>query len=168
MNPSSNLSPRIEAISWFHQAGHTSRPHFRFPVKFVESEELAFRLMTSDHWLDVKTEAQGDLTEYLFKNHRSDYNAYWNSLIIQSRASVEKTIQQKLLAVLNERAFPVECAQIVLLDIIRASVEVSYRKLSPKVPAFFESLLQVYEAGRLPCGWNGSLNEWPNGELFVF
>ncbi len=48
-----------------------------------------------------------------------------------------------------------------------AVMELTYRQRFPKAPAFFEKLVRVYEAGRLPCGWDGSLEEWPNGCLLI-
>jgi hypothetical protein len=55
----------------------------------------------------------------------------------------------------------------VLVNINRAAMESTYRRKFPKAPAFFEHVLKVYEAGRLPCGWEGDLEKWPEGRLLV-
>ena len=49
-----------------------------------------------------------------------------------------------------------------------AALEITFRRRFRKAPIFFERLLQVYEAGRLPCGWEGKLEDWPNGSLLVY
>ncbi len=42
-------------------------------------------------------------------------------------------------------------------------MEAAYREVLLQ-PLFFDSLIQVYEAGHIPCGWDG---EWPNGQLVI-
>ena len=48
-----------------------------------------------------------------------------------------------------------------------AALEKSFRQKFPKAPVFFEQLIEVYEAGRLPCGWEGNVDDWPHGSLVV-
>jgi hypothetical protein len=56
---------------------------------------------------------------------------------------------------------------LILLELNLAAMEVSYRRKFRKAPAFFERLLDIYEAGHLPCGWEGDLDHWPEGSLLV-
>ena len=56
----------------------------------------------------------------------------------------------------------------VVVAVNRAALELAYRQKFPKAPVFFETLLRVYEAGRLPCGWGGDLERWPEGRLLVY
>jgi hypothetical protein len=55
----------------------------------------------------------------------------------------------------------------ILTHVHLAALESAYRSRFPKAPVFFETILQVYEAGHLPCGWVGSLTSWPSGTLMV-
>ena len=43
-------------------------------------------------------------------------------------------------------------------------MEDTYKKCK-KRPVFFLHLLEIYESGNLPCGWEG---KWPDGKLIVF
>jgi hypothetical protein len=55
----------------------------------------------------------------------------------------------------------------ILGHVSLAALELTYRQTFPGVPIFFERLMRIYEAGRLPCGWDGSLDRWPEGRLMV-
>ena len=55
----------------------------------------------------------------------------------------------------------------ILVTINRASLEMTYRQKFHRAPIFFERVLEVYEAGHLPCGWEGDLDDWPDGKLLV-
>ena len=69
---------------------------------------------------------------------------------------------------LADGGFPPEMLQPILVDVNRAALEIAYRKKFPWVPVFFENLLKVYQAGRFPCGWTGSLLDWPAGNVIIF
>ena len=62
----------------------------------------------------------------------------------------------------------IDFLQPILVDLNRAALEIAYRNKYPKVPIFFEHLLRLYEAGRLPCGWNGSMADWPAGNVIAY
>lgn len=168
MNLAHDIYPHLGAISWLTTVGQEPRPQFEFSVTYAETRDSALSAFNSNLWVDAKTEAQGDLTGYLAKHHNNAYGGHWNNIAKQSRALVEAAIKAKLVAALNEQAFPPEMIQSILVDVNRAALEIAYRKKFPKVPLFFERLLRVYEAGRLPCGWNGSMSDWPAGNVIVF
>ena len=109
---------------------------------------------------------QGDLTGYLAK---TDYNAfgYWNQL---ARASHEKLRTEVLSAVLTglDRIGAATLADLVLLDLDRIALYSTYRRRYHKAPAFFAKLLEIYEQGRLPCGWEGEMAMWPVGTLVIY
>jgi hypothetical protein len=58
------------------------------------------------------------------------------------------------------------CFQIST-NINRAALESTYKAKHQRIPCFFHTLFCIYKSGRLPCGWDGDLAEWPNGALFV-
>lgn len=163
-----DIYPALELVPWLSTIGQEPYPQFEFPVTYVESLEVALESFNSESWADVKTEAQGDLTGYLSKHHHDSYGGYWNSLARQSRALLEQAVFLKLTATLERVGLSTEMYQVILVDLNRAALEISYRRKFPAAPFFFERLLRVYEAGRLPCGWNGSLSEWPAGNVIAF
>lgn len=168
MNLAQDIYPVLEQIPWLSTVGREPQPQFDFAVTYAETRDAALSTFNSSLWLDAKTEAQGDLTGYLSKHHYNSYGGHWNNLAKQSRALVERAISTKLTAALRETNFPVEMLQPILIDVNRAALEIAYRRKFPKVPAFFEKLLCLYEAGRLPCGWTGSMEDWPTGNLIAF
>jgi hypothetical protein len=168
MNLAEDIYPLLENVPWLSTVGCEPPPQFDFPVSYAKTREAALIAFNSELWADAKTEAQGDLTGYLSKHHYDSYGGSWNRLARQSRELVERTISAKLTAALERTAWPTEMIQPILVDVNRAALEISYRRKFPKAPVFFERLLRVYEEGRLPCGWNGDLSQWPAGNVIVF
>jgi len=167
MNIASDLYPALGSVRWFSALGN-QLPTFDFNVvRFVDLQAAAGGF-SSDLWADAKTEAQGDLTGYLAKHHYSAYGGHWNTLAKQSRALVEKAIAANVGEALSQAGLSADMLQPILVDINRAALEVAYRRKFPKAPVFFERLLKVYEAGHLPCGWDGRMNRWPEGNLMAF
>jgi len=164
----SDIYSMLEQVQWLSMAGHGDPPQFDFPVVFLDSQEAALKAFKSNPWADVKTEAQGDLTGYLAKHHPDLYGGYWNKLARQSRALIEKVVVTKLPGALSDKGFPAEMFEPILVDLNRAALEIAYHRKFPKSPVFFERLLRIYEAGRLPCGWNGDLSSWPTGSVLAF
>jgi hypothetical protein len=157
---------RLLAVNWFAQCGVESPDDFPFGVQRLKSVVDAIASAESNLWADVKTEAQGDLTEYLAKNH---YDAYgdWNRL----GDAIEERIQSEVMPTVNE-ALEKMGAQVlseaVLLDLTRIALWSAYNKRFRRVPDFFQRLLMVYERGHLPCGWSGNLDSWPAGQVVIY
>lgn len=168
MNLAHDIYPLLEQVSWLSTVGQEPQPQFEFRVTYAGSRDAALNAFNSDVWGDAKTEAQGDLTGYLSKHHYHAYGGHWNALAKQSRALVEKAISSKVANALNEKDLPAEMLPAILVDLNRAALEIAYRKKFPKAPAFFERLLRIYEAGRLPCGWTGTMSTWPEGNVVFF
>jgi hypothetical protein len=168
MNPPQYIYPALEKFPWLSAVGSAVLPDLGFPVTYVKTAEAAMEGFRSTTWADIKTAAQGDLTGYLAKHHYEAYGTHWNKLAKQSRALVESAARAKLEVALKSSGFPTEMLQQILPDINRAAIEIAYRERFPKSPKFFENLLQLYEAGRLPCGWQGDRCLWPKGNLIAF
>ncbi|MFZ2639818.1 MAG: hypothetical protein WA117_02440 [Verrucomicrobiia bacterium] len=168
MNLIQDIYLHLKTMPWLATTGQEPRPHFEFYATYAETRDGALSAFNSSLWADAKTEAQGDLTGYLAKHHYGAYGGHWSNLAKQSRALVEAAIKVELVNTLNLRGLPPEMIEPILVDVNRAALEIAYRKKFPKAPAFFERLLSVYEAGRLPCGWNGSMRDWPAGNVVVF
>ena len=162
-----SIHRRLERVAWFGACGDASVPRLPFECQWVSDRAAALASLKSDVWMDARTEAQGDLTGYLAKHHYNAYGGHWNDMAKQSRALLEKTVAPMIGDALASRRLAQGLLPGVLLDLNRAILEASYRQRFPKVPAFFERLLLLYEAGRLPCGWNGSLDAWPTGRLIA-
>lgn len=162
-----DLYSEFSAIRWFANVGAASRSGLEFPFQIAQSREDASLEFTSMSWHDVKTEAQGDLTGYLAKNHPDLYGSHWNNLARQSRALLDQKVRPAVAQALSAAGLPEDWLGDILVDLSRFALEEAYRRCAPRTPIFFERIFLVYEAGRLPCGWTRAVEDWPAGELLV-
>ena len=168
MNLPFDIYPDLERVPWFSGIERANLSTFDFPVVRAADRSSAEASYWSAEWEEIKTEAQGNLTGYLAKNHYESYGGYWNKLAKQSRELIETAVSARLAAAIRDARFPVaSMLQPIVVDINRAALEISYRHRFPKAPAFFENLLKVYQAGHLPCGWIGETCQLPSGTLVV-
>jgi len=169
MQLDSEIYLRLKNINWFANCGSENRKsELGFPVIWVLTFGEAISSVVTDKWVDAKTEAQGDLTGYLAKNHSSSYGGYWNKLAKESRGKIQNEVMPKIEHALENIGSREKLIPIILLDLNRIALQQSYKKQFKKVPIFFEKIFQIYEIGHFPCGWEGSLSEWPKGELLSY
>lgn len=144
---------RLLGIDWFANIG---KPATLAGVRQVRHGELGSSL-TSDAWEATTLEARNAITARLARLHPSRYQA-WNELAGQAKTAL-RPIWQKLPVALADDAALADLQWILHAYLMEAA----YREaLVP--PLFFDSLIQVYEAGHIPCGWDG---EWPCGQLVI-
>jgi hypothetical protein len=168
MNLDQRIYDELKSISWFSKIGFGQNElESSVEIHWLSSWEDAVDESRSDLWQDVRTEAQGDLTGYLAKNHPNDYGGCWNKLAKQSRTIVLAEVLPLVQSALSQRQPPQELVDSITLDINRIALWASYRKRFAKVPTFFGDLLSVYRVGHFPCGWYGLLSAWPSGRLKV-
>jgi hypothetical protein len=168
MNLPLDLHTKLEGIKWFAFVGREPRPDLGFPVTYACSLHDALIAFNSPLWEDAKTEAQGDLTGYLSRTHYEAYGGHWNKLGKESGRLLEKTAKNAIADALADQGLQPGMLTQILLDLNRAALEIAYRRKFPKAPVFFERLLLCYESGRLPCGWDGDMRKWPEGNIIVF
>jgi hypothetical protein len=82
-------------------------------------------------------------------------------------ARVRSALGVQLSDLLRRKAWEQCLSFPIIVNTNRAALEITFRRKFPKAPMFFERLLQVYEVGRLPCGWEGKLEQWPSGRLVI-
>ena len=166
MELDSEIYNLMKEIHWFAQCGEPATPALDFPIDLAPNLSEAIIGIRSNQWQDARTEAQGDLTAYLAKNHMDLYCG-WNQLAKASRQRIQNeimpSVSNALAKMTNE---PI--SDSILLDLNRIALQASYRKRCKRVPIFFEHLFSIYTAGRLPCGWHGNLNQWPIGNFLIF
>lgn len=144
---------RLLRIDWFANIG---KPASLAGVRQIEQSELGSSL-ASDAWEATTLEARNAITGRLARLHPTQYQA-WNELAGQAKTALQP-LWQKLPVALVDNA-PLADLQWILHAYL---MEAAYREaLVP--PLFFDSLIQVYEAGHISCSWDG---EWPNGQLVI-
>jgi len=137
-------------------------------VQRATDESQARMLFSSDDWADARNEAQGDLTGYLSKHHYDAYGGHWNNLVKETTKLLEGEVLDSLRSALQQRGWPNEMIRPIIVDLTRAVLECSYRTKFRKAPAFFGTVLAIYKAGHLPCGWSGNLSQWPEGAIIAY
>jgi hypothetical protein len=133
----------------------------------MDSVSNAISSALASHWINVQTEAQGDLTEYLAKNHLASYGGQWNRLARESRQRIELEVMPNVTNEL-ERLKATQLHSTILLDLNRIALYAAYAKRFPNVPDYFNKLFAIYKNGRLPCGWIGSFEDWPQGTFVCY
>ncbi|MFN9370674.1 MAG: hypothetical protein ACK6D3_02195 [Planctomycetaceae bacterium] len=166
MELNSEIYSKMIAIDWFRHSGSELPSDFPFPVQRISTLSDAVNSALGHMWQDVRTEAQGDMTGHLARRHADAY-ASWNSLARESRQRMQKDVMPRV----NDRLTQI-CAnalsETVLLDLNRIAIYTAYANKFRGIPDFFRKLLAVYEWGYLPCGWNGCITFWPEGQLIVY
>lgn len=137
-------------------------------IIWLTSTEEAILNISSTGWVDAGTEAQGELTGYLARNHYNSYGGHWNRLARESRSILDSQVKPEIEKAIVISPVPISVLPQIMLDLNRIALFSVFHKQFKKIPDFFGQLASIYEAGFLPCGWKGDLNEWPKGHLVVY
>jgi hypothetical protein len=164
LNPT--IYSTLAEINWFSRCGMppNSMP---FHVRQLKDVAEAIALARADNWREAGTAAQGDLTAYLARYHSDAHGGYWNQLATASRARLKNEVMPKVSQALTRISADV-LSDLVLLDLNRIAIQSAYQKRFKRIPNFYERLCVVYQAGYLPCGWEGDITAWPTGKLIIF
>lgn len=156
----------LGTVNWFAHCGQRPALTLSLAYDFVPDRSLAISSVLGDHWLDARTEARGKLTGFLASH---DYDAYghWNELARASRRRLEQGVLPHVRTALV-RIDAEALAESIRLDLSLFALFSAYRRQLSRAPNFFAELFLVYQAGHLPCGWKGDLDDWPAGSLLIY
>ncbi|MBS9429828.1 hypothetical protein CE143_15995 [Photorhabdus luminescens] len=158
MKISSHSMNRLLSIDWFSNVGN----QLKIPsIKIVKSSSDANQYISAPEWEDVTLEAANDISGFLAINHSIVFQN-WNNIAKDAKIFLEKEVIEKIPDI--DGFDTLILSQCVSWDIVHYLIEDTYKDKLKK-PLFFEKLIEVYESGHLPCGWDG---EWPNGNLIVY
>ena len=166
MELNNDIYAKLIASDWFRLYSSELPSDMSFPIQQISTATDAVTSALGPIWQDVRTEAQGDLTGHLAKHHTDAYS-FWNSLAKASRQRIQKDVMPKVNDGLNQIS-AIALSDTVLLDLNRIALQSAYAKRFRRIPDFFPKLFALYARGFLPCGWNGSLTLWPEGQLIVY
>lgn len=159
----SSLLTRIEQINWFSTCGIVFNANIDLQYTQVEGVKAAFKHCSSHDWENATLDARNILTAYLSAYHPLE-DRCWNSLAINARNFIREKVVPRI-EIAFDGTLPKKCTNVIEWDIHSAIMEDAYAFLNhPSI--FFSQLLQIYEAGHLPCGWVGG--EYPNGKLLIY
>lgn len=130
---------------------------------FITDKAQIEKNFKSIKWGNICLEARNDVTFHLFRYHPNVYHKVWNSLVDK----VKEELLPKVVDTISERIALLELPSITLdyvqFDIVNIALVLSYADYC-KSP-FYEKMLLIYRAGRLPCGWGG---KYPKGTFQVY
>ena len=147
-------------VSWLRPG---ARPRVSVPmvVRWVTNRDEAAHSLVSDDWGAVQEAAARAMRKPVRLESRRRWNDYARALREALTAQVLPLLVEPLR---TQCGTSHELAPMAIAwDLQHAGMERVYA--DEGVPLFFGHLLRVYEAGCLPCGWEGP---WPTGELVVF
>ena len=159
-----DVPERVRQIPWFSNCGAAPSVNLTMPVRSVTGWTEAVKICENDQSEMARLEAQNQLTIWLARNARNDYQR-WNDLVRACKSTVISPVVEPALREFCQ-AHGVDDVIIpaVRWCILGALMENEYLHTGHTSFFFFE-LLEVYEAGHFPCGWVG---EWPQGELYIY
>lgn len=103
-----------------------------------------------------------------FKNQPDSYGGHWNKLAQSARARLSEEVRPNVESGLERLRLGHEFSESVFLDLNRIVLQASYQKRFKRVPDFYSRMFAVYVQGHLPCGWEGGIAAWPDGNLIVY
>ncbi|MFD0588386.1 hypothetical protein ACFQZE_10265 [Paenibacillus sp. GCM10027627] len=162
MKLNENLLNRIKEIRWFENCGHSFLTEEGSTIKFVDSWELAMKNCSHINWENTSLDARGELTVFLHNKYQTQY-MQWNNLVDLAKCFMELEVYPYIEKTKESFGLDEGFCHSVKWDILHVILEDAYSKYYRKT--FFRDLLEVYEKGNFPCGWEG---KWPKGNLIVY
>lgn len=152
----------LSTIDWFSNCG--SMPENTEDIVIAKTHESIIKTINSTRWLNIKLDAQGDITTFLCNNYRNEYNLCWNPIIKEANALIEKSLLREIVDGLTLIGLNNDDVLNVVLSHVRLIIAANAWEKYIESP-FFRRLLIVYQSGHLPCGWKGTPKE---GKLIVY
>lgn len=117
-------------------------------------------------WEDASLEFRNRLTEHLHDNARAEYQQ-WNAVVRSAKRDVIGPLGRNTwLPMLRRQRLNEKILANLQWDLLHVLLENAYRDIEGR-PTFFLDLLDIYEAGHFPCGWEGSVDPL-KGNVLVF
>lgn len=148
---------RLMKIKWLNSVG---KPTLLSSVRQVKNDNDFIVHINSMQWENTTLEAGNKISGFLA---RSYFNLYhnWNPLVREAKNILGNEIIPITSSVLISNEMVINN---IKWDLVNYLLEDAYKdKLRFKL--FFDELVNVYESGHIPCGWDG---EWPEGNLVIY
>ncbi len=133
---------------------------YGFDVYVEKDYDKAIKSILKTSWSNITLEEQNNLTGYLFKNHREEYNDKWNKQVIINR----KELIPPIILILEKKNIHKEIiddTKWLLMSILMYDYFSEFGFESE----LLNQILNIWKSGHLPCGYSG---KYPNGKLRVF
>lgn len=146
---------------WLQRCGQIDS--FGFDVEYLSSKCDVEKNINATKWENICLERKGDFTAYLLKNHKTEYNKYWNDVVRMVKEQYISKISEKVNIALLNCDLSVDILDDIKMNILLIFMLEYYSEYYSS--DFYNKILEIYLAGHLPCGWIG---EYPNGKFIVY
>ncbi len=160
MEISKELYQELLYIDYFNQCGKSIDGLYGFDVYVEKDYDKAIKSILKTSWSNIILEEQNNLTGYLFKNHREEYNDKWNKQVIINREEIIPPIIL-ILEKKNIHKEIIDDTKWLLMSILMYDYFSEFGFESE----LLNQVLNIWKSGHLPCGYSG---KYPNGKLRVF
>lgn len=163
MELSNYLYEKLLNCSWLEKCGAPQENLGSLPAIWIRKTDDAIKNISSVRWENACLAEQGNLSEFLAVNYKTEYNQSWNKIVDTVKTNYMPNIMRLVEDACQKRGLPNEVLNDIsfnILSIFLASYFSQYYNSE-----FFNRLLEIYLSGHLPCGWRG---KYPNGSILIF
>ena len=147
-------------IDYFNQCGKSIDGLYEFDVYVEKDFDKAVKSISKTSWSNIVLEEQNNLTGFLFKNHRIEYNINWNKQVDINREELIPPIILELEKRNMDKEI-IEDTKWLLMSILMYDYFSEFGFESE----LLNQILSIWRTGHLPCGYSG---KYPNGKLRVY
>lgn len=154
----------VESIlncQWLQRCGQIDS--LGFEVEYLNNKKVVEKNINSVKWENICLDKKGDFTTYLFKNHKAEYNKYWNDEVETIKEQYLSKITEKVNMALINSGLSVDILDDISMNLLSIFMLEYYSEYYSC--DFYNKMLKIYLAGHLPCGWIG---EYPDGKFIVY
>lgn len=153
---------RLKNLPLFQHLGEDSIPETTFTQRRLTSSQEVNKHLQSITWGNFTLEARNRLTAYLAKKHPKE-DALWNPLTKAYKAEL-LYFEPIVDGVISHHSMDKKFSHSFFWNILAMCMENHYQRIAPRLPPFFLDFLPLYEAGHIPCGWEGPVQEEYTGK----
>ena len=162
MELNADVVQSLLTCDWLRNCGKPSEEIEGVRCLFITDKAQIEKNFKSIKWENICLDARGDVTVELCLHYREIYKE-WNSLVDKVNELIFPKVMDSIMARIESLGLPSVTKDYIEMDIIHMAVIASYADYC-KSP-FYEKMLLIYRAGRLPCGWGG---KYPKGTFQVY
>ena len=153
---------RLKSLPLFKHVGESNIHNLKFDYRQLSSVNDVNNQLNSTNWENFTLESRNRLTVYLIARRNKDYQA-WNEL-----TEAYKKELSYFEPLVNDFVEQSKIDKVFVHDFnwifLALCMENHYSKLDSDIPILFQYFLPLYEAGHIPCGWQGAITEDHKGK----
>lgn len=157
-----NVVDALKNAPLFTRCGQAETLDLKFSYAFLPTINAVNESLLAAEWESFTLEARNRLTSYLSLRRPREYQA-WNAVTEQYKrelSTFDAAVQAFIGSSHLDPIFKHDFDWIIL----SMCMESHYQQLDTRIPILFQHLLPIYQAGHIPCGWRGEIQEDPSGK----